>query len=127
HRRACRAGGVMAARPQPHAARMRHHPTNPHGTAMADHDPFEDAARRLTAAYARRLRDAGAPDPDNLARELVVMARGHGWRLVEALKPAVPAGDGRPAAPTVRPEVREALAACEQATQRFRAQAERGV
>jgi hypothetical protein len=55
---------------------------------MSD-DPFADDTRRLTDAFWRRLRDAGAPNPEALATELVHMARGHGWRAVEALQPAV--------------------------------------
>ncbi|GII88228.1 hypothetical protein Ssi03_62180 [Sphaerisporangium siamense] len=54
---------------------------------MGSDDPFGRAADTLTAKYARRLADAGVPDPQHLAIELVVMARGHGWRPVEALQP----------------------------------------
>ncbi|MEV8636558.1 hypothetical protein AB0395_33415 [Streptosporangium sp. NPDC051023] len=61
-------------------------------------DPFGRAADTLTAAFTRRLTAAGHTDPTRLALELVVIARGHGWRPVEALRPPAPetgSGNGR--------------------------------
>ncbi|MGW5259636.1 hypothetical protein ACWEQG_01595 [Microbispora sp. NPDC004025] len=73
---------------------------------MTDADPFENDARRLAAAFTRRLRDAGAPTSDLLAGELVVMARGHGWRPVANLAPppTPPAEGGETAAPRLPEE-----------------------
>jgi len=83
-------------------------------------DPFEADRTRLAAALARRLRDAGTAHPDTLARELVVMICGHGWRPVEALKrPPRPTGGGR--SPREMPEVAEALARMAEASAAWRA------
>lgn len=49
----------------------------------------------LTAAYARWLTDHGVPDPATAAAELVLMARGHGWRPIEALQPPPQSSGGR--------------------------------
>ncbi|MGR6922633.1 hypothetical protein ACU635_50980 [[Actinomadura] parvosata] len=50
-------------------------------------DPFASASSRLQAAIARWLTDHGVPDPATGAVELVHIVRGHGWRVVEALRP----------------------------------------
>ncbi|MFG3439887.1 hypothetical protein ACGF0J_21790 [Nonomuraea sp. NPDC047897] len=82
-------------------------------------DPYGSDAGRLEAAIARWLTDRGVADPAEGAAELVLMARGHGWRPVEALRPP-PAPTGRRSRPTARPEVAEALARCAAASERFR-------
>lgn len=70
---------------------------------MTDADPFESDARRLATAFWRRLRDAGAPHPDTLARELVHIARGHAWRPVANLAPPPPT-EGETAGPRLPEE-----------------------
>jgi hypothetical protein len=70
------------------------------------------AAARLTAALTRRLADAGCATPADLARELVHLLRGHGWRPVEALQPPVEPTDGA-AGSRVPEEVRELRATLE--------------
>ncbi|WP_146607371.1 hypothetical protein [Spongiactinospora gelatinilytica] len=60
-------------------------------------DPIADQARRLTAAFVRRLTEEGHRDPGQLAAELVVMARGHGWRPIAALqRPSTSGGGSEP-------------------------------
>ena len=81
-------------------------------------ESVERAAGRLAGVFARRLRAAGVADPGALADELVVMLRGHGWRPVDALKPPPPPAGSRASG---RPELNQALAACQQASERFRA------
>lgn len=83
-------------------------------------DPFAADRNRLADALARRLRDAGTAHPDSLARELVTMICGHGWRPLEALRrPPRPTGP-RVSAREV-PEVARALARAAEASAAFRA------
>mgnify|MGYP001283819494 FL=1 len=76
-------------------------------------DPFAADRDRLAAVLARRLRDARVANPDALARELVVMICGHGWRPLEALR-RPQRTTGRRRSPQEMPEVaaaRERMAA----------------
>lgn len=50
-------------------------------------DPYAADSSRLQSAIARWLTDHGVTDPANGALELVHIVRGHGWRVVEALRP----------------------------------------
>lgn len=75
---------------------------------MGNTDPFEADGRRLVAAFTRRLADENHPDPGRLANELLVMARGHGWRPVEALQPP-PRSTGTPGLPADYLERKAAL------------------
>lgn len=62
-------------------------------------DPFDRDAGRLQAAIARWLADREVSDPAAGASELVLMARGHGWRPVPAMQPPPehPPANGLPA------------------------------
>lgn len=51
-----------------------------------DHDSRAD--RRLHRAYVWHLKANWKADPEILANELIQLARGNGWRPVEALQPA---------------------------------------
>lgn len=54
-----------------------------------------DADRELAAAFARKLADCAAADPDVTARELVAIAKGRGYRHV-IIPPPPPDGPGLP-------------------------------
>ncbi|MDX3109697.1 hypothetical protein [Nonomuraea angiospora] len=83
-------------------------------------DPYASDASRLQSAIARWLTDHGHSDPATGAVEIVHIVRGHGWRIVEALRPPSDQPSARPVTrPTARPEVAEALARCAAASERF--------
>jgi hypothetical protein len=50
-------------------------------------DPFANDVSRLQSVIARWLTDHGVADPATGALEIVHIVRGHGWRVVEALRP----------------------------------------
>lgn len=84
-------------------------------------DPYATDVSRLQAVIARWLADHGVPDPAIGAVELVHIVRGHGWRVVEGLKPPPDPTPTEPSSrPTDRPEVAEALARCAAASEKFR-------
>lgn len=50
-------------------------------------DPYAADVSRLQSAVARWLTDHGVADPATKALEIVHIVRGHGWRVVDALRP----------------------------------------